>query len=96
MTGTSAQIFAGDTYTVEQLLYGLMLPSGNDAAVALAKWAGNLVEIDEVSPKTPLEKTSPLKKFIIEMNKNAKILNMKNTRFANPHGLPHQMSGSNP
>jgi D-alanyl-D-alanine carboxypeptidase len=36
MTGTSAELVVGDTLTVEQLLYGLMLPSGNDAAVALA------------------------------------------------------------
>ena len=43
MTGTSAQIITDDIYTVEQLLYGLMLPSGNDAAVALAKWAGSLL-----------------------------------------------------
>lgn len=27
---------AGETYTVEELLYGMMLVSGNDAAVALA------------------------------------------------------------
>ena len=44
MTGTSAEIFVGDIYTVQQLLYGLMLPSGNDAATALAKWGGNLLQ----------------------------------------------------
>ena len=27
---------AGETYTVEELLYGMMLVSGNDAALALA------------------------------------------------------------
>lgn len=43
MTGTSAQIFVGDAYTVQQLLYGLMLPSGNDAATALAKWGGTIL-----------------------------------------------------
>jgi len=41
MSGTSAEIKAGEVYTVEQLLYGLMLPSGNDAATALAEWGGN-------------------------------------------------------
>lgn len=44
MTGTSAEIFVGDSYTVEQLFYGLMLPSGNDAATALAKWGGRVLE----------------------------------------------------
>lgn len=34
--GSSIYLQAGDEYTVEELLYGLMLRSGNDAAVALA------------------------------------------------------------
>lgn len=36
MSGTSAQLQAGDRPTVTDLLHGLMLPSGNDAAFALA------------------------------------------------------------
>jgi len=40
MSGTSAELVVGDLLSVEQLLYGLMLPSGNDAAIALAKWGG--------------------------------------------------------
>lgn len=43
MSGTSAELIEGDTYTVKQLLYALMLPSGNDAAVALARWGGVLL-----------------------------------------------------
>ena len=34
--GSSMYLRAGKTYTVEELLYGLMLVSGNDAAIALA------------------------------------------------------------
>ena len=34
--GSSMYLRAGETYTVEELLYGMMLVSGNDAAVALA------------------------------------------------------------
>ncbi len=34
--GSSVYLQAGDTYTVKDLLYGLMLRSGNDCAVALA------------------------------------------------------------
>lgn len=30
--GTSAQLLAKDKVTVSELLYGMMLPSGNDAA----------------------------------------------------------------
>jgi D-alanyl-D-alanine carboxypeptidase len=30
--GTSAQLIAGDHVNITELLYGMMLPSGNDAA----------------------------------------------------------------
>ena len=52
MTGTSAEITIGDLYTVEQLLYGLMLPSGNDAAMALAKWGGRILHEHSEGIKT--------------------------------------------
>jgi D-alanyl-D-alanine carboxypeptidase (penicillin-binding protein 5/6) len=32
MTGTSANLLDRDMLTVEDLIYGMMLPSGNDAA----------------------------------------------------------------
>ena len=43
ISGTSAEIEVGDIYTIDQLLRGLMLPSGNDASLALARWAGNIL-----------------------------------------------------
>jgi len=36
VSGTTANLKLGDTLSVDQLIYGLMLPSGNDAAFALA------------------------------------------------------------
>ncbi len=41
--GTSANLQEGEVYSIYQLLYGLMLPSGNDAAVCLARWGGGLI-----------------------------------------------------
>ena len=35
--GTSANLLKGDVVSVYHLLFGLMLPSGNDAAMALAQ-----------------------------------------------------------
>ena len=32
LIGTTAHLLAGDLITVEEVLYGMMLPSGNDAA----------------------------------------------------------------
>lgn len=57
--------------SVQDLLYGLMIQSGNDAAVALAE----AVAGDEAA-------------FVVLMNREAQRMGMKNTRFANPHGLP--------
>lgn len=42
--GSSLYLQAGEVLTVQELLYGLMLHSGNDAAVALAIYCGGTVE----------------------------------------------------
>ena len=42
--GSSIYLKAGDSYTVEELLYGLMLRSGNDSAVALAIHVAGSIE----------------------------------------------------
>eukprot|EP00347_Sterkiella_histriomuscorum_P010552 403375850 len=41
--GTSAELQEGDVLSVLDLLYGLMLPSGNDASIALAEYFGALL-----------------------------------------------------
>lgn len=41
---SKANIQPGDELTLEQLLYGMMLPSGNDAAIAIAVHIGGTVE----------------------------------------------------
>jgi len=40
--GSAVGIVQGGTYTINQLFYGMMLPSGNDAAHALASAAGGM------------------------------------------------------
>ena len=57
--------------SVNDLLHGLMVQSGNDAAVALAE----AVAGDEGT-------------FVVLMNREAQRMGLKNTKFANPHGLP--------
>lgn len=73
-----------------------MLPSGNDAAVALAIWGGKkIAENDpEVSKEDPFDSKEFEKKFISEMNLVSKELQLSQTRFGNPHGLPHIESRS--
>ena len=41
--GTTANLYTGDKLTIEQLFYGMMLPSGNDAAHCLAKYFGTIL-----------------------------------------------------
>lgn len=43
MIGTSAGLGYSDILTVYELLHALMLPSGNDAATALAEWGGKTI-----------------------------------------------------
>ncbi|HEX3722107.1 MAG TPA: D-alanyl-D-alanine carboxypeptidase [Nitrolancea sp.] len=67
----------GDTVTVHDLLVGLFLPSGNDAANALARFAGERLS---GSSQTPVQR------FVAEMNVTAAKLGMKNSHFVNPSG----------
>jgi D-alanyl-D-alanine carboxypeptidase len=41
--GTTANLKFGDILTLKDLLYGMMLPSGNDAAFAIAEYFGRLL-----------------------------------------------------
>lgn len=79
--GSSARVRQGEKLSVDELLYGLLLPSGNDASVALAEHFGSRVK--------PAGETSndPLDQFIAAMNQTAKELEMTNSQFKNTHGL---------
>lgn len=68
--GSSLYLLPGEKVKLNDLVYGLMLRSGNDAAVAIAEHVAGSLD-----------------SFIIMMNKKAKELGMKQTVFANPHGL---------
>lgn len=68
--GSSLYLKEGEVLSVEALLYGMMLHSGNDAAAALAIFcAGSIPEFAE------------------KMNSKAAELGLKQTHYANPHGL---------
>jgi len=73
---STADLKTGDKLTVRQLLYGMMLPSGCDAAYALADAFG--------SGSTTSART---KSFISKMNKKAADLGMKNTKFDSFDGI---------
>lgn len=64
----------GEKVTVIDLLYCLMVTSGNDAALVLADYVGN----------------GDTDKFVDMMNAKAKELGCNDTHFVNPHGLHHE------
>ena len=70
--GSSLDLELMDRLSLRELLYGLMLVSGNDAAEAVA---------EHVSGGSP-------KKFIGWMNEEAERIGALRTHFSNPHGLP--------
>ncbi|MFE5828841.1 D-alanyl-D-alanine carboxypeptidase family protein [Streptomyces sp. NPDC056488] len=82
---SSARLIVGDKVTVRQLLYGLMLPSGCDAAYALADKFG-----------TGTTRAARVKSFIGKMNTEAKNLGMKNTHFDSFDGISNGQNYSTP
>ncbi|WP_413807101.1 D-alanyl-D-alanine carboxypeptidase family protein [Streptomyces sp. OE57] len=73
---STADLQTGDKLTVNQLLYAMLLPSGADAAMALADTFGTGATTDERT-----------KSFISKMNTKARNLGLKNTKFDSFDGL---------
>lgn len=95
--GSSARVQAGEKLPVRDLLYGLLLPSGNDAAVALAEHFGDRFEAaaEETAeggngngngepPRRDTDEATA--RFVAEMNRRAAELGMNNTHYHDPHG----------
>ena len=76
-----AYICKGSQVRVKTLVEGMMLPSGNDAAMVLAAAAGRVIAQDE--NMTPEEAVNT---FVDEMNRQAALLGFENTHFSNPDG----------
>ncbi len=68
--GSSVYLRAGEKIKVRDLLYAMMLRSGNDAATAIAEAVAGSTD-----------------RFAQLMNQEVARLHLKNTHFANPHGL---------
>lgn len=71
MGGSQIFLEPGEEMTVNEMLKGIAIASGNDASVAVAEHIAGSEE-----------------GFVSMMNKKAKDLGLKNTRFQNPTGLP--------
>ncbi len=77
-----AYLTVGTRLTTKNLLQALLLPSGNDAAYAIAVATGRHIAGDDT-----LDKYAALKLFMEQMNKKAAALGCTNTHFSNPDGI---------
>ena len=101
--GTTASLIPGDKLSVNDLLYGTMLPSGNDAAYTLANFFGEKIIrhklcLDQpqkyIHPSSLFNDVKGVKSFIRFMNSNAEKLGMNSTFYDSPHGLSNYRNTS--
>jgi D-alanyl-D-alanine carboxypeptidase (penicillin-binding protein 5/6) len=67
-----AGLYKGEELSVQSLLYAVMLPSANEAAMMIADHLGD----------------GSIPYFVERMNRRAEQLGMADTHFTSPHGLP--------
>lgn len=69
---------SGEQFSLIDLLYGMLLPSGNDAAHAIARDLGT--ELGDTSDDESYER------FIAWMNERIQLMGLEDTHLVNPHG----------
>ena len=77
-----AYVSEGSQVRVKMLVEGMMLPSGNDAAYALAVAGGR-----DLSNNPNMDRATAINVFVSEMNEQARRLGMINSQFKNPDGI---------
>lgn len=84
---SSADLRTGDILTLKDALIGLIIPSGNDAATAIAECVGAKILSESKEEPSTEDKHPEITAFVNKMNAKAKELGCNDTLFANPHGL---------
>ncbi|MGL4607992.1 MAG: D-alanyl-D-alanine carboxypeptidase family protein [Eubacteriaceae bacterium] len=77
-----AGLVKDEVITLNELLYGLLLPSGNDAANTIAVNLGR-----KIAGNNNLDIEAAMNVFAKAMNDKAKTLEMNDSKFVNPSGL---------
>lgn len=78
---SKAYLQVGEQITLKDLIMGLLLPSGNDAADTIAVYIGR-----KVSGNMSLDETQAMDKFVELMNERANQAGATGSHFVNPHG----------
>ena len=91
-TNSNAGLLSGDVISYRDLLYGSMVPSGNDAAKCIARHVGTLI----IAGAGPGGSSDPVTRFVEAMGAKAAELGMATATFGDPFGadLANQMSAS--
>ena len=84
--GTSASLRAGDVMTLRDMLYGLMLVSGNDAAHCIGRTIGQIVLDQEEATGDPLTR------FLNLMSETVAGWGWPATEFGSPSGFPDDIT----
>lgn len=79
--GSTAGLKRRDVWTLQDLLYGMVLVSGNDASLAIADYVGSDLLAQEN------RRGDSRKRFVAEMQSTANALGAEHARFADPYGL---------
>ena len=79
--GSTAGLKRRDVWTLQDLLYGMVLVSGNDASVAIADYTGRALLAEENKHGDSIQR------FVEEMRSTAKALGATRANFADPYGL---------
>ncbi len=92
-SGSTADVRVGESLSIRECLYGLLLPSGNDAGNALAEHFNSRLAPPEqpivFTGKEAVEPTTNLTtraNFIAGMNRAARKLGLTNTTYRIPYG----------
>lgn len=78
---STALLSRGNKLTVESLYYGMLLPSGNDAARVIAVAAGKVIDGTTDKPETDY-----MSIFVEEMNRQASLVGFIHSHFVTPDG----------
>ena len=87
---SSAELQEGDILDFDTALKALLVPSGNDAALALAESIGAKMML-----KDPSLGSDPVQVFVDAMNKKADEIGCKDTVYENTHGLDYDEYAGN-
>ena len=81
-SGSGDFFYSGDVMTIEDLMFGMMLPSSNTCAMAFAHHIGKKILGNDSASFNDC-----ISAFVFEMNRKATLLGCENSAFDTPSGL---------